>query len=226
MSSAGQSKRPSDALCNALALCECLCCVLPGPKASESEQQLGVWFYAEFYLLRCATYWDRTKIPICVCLQPAESISTSSSVQEVVNFDVKTDFEFEPLAKLDTRFFGELLAEVYRKNCDIHTCISEHVSKIRGRYEQNFLTLLKDSFRFDSCPLHCFLSLLLFIYLFIKFFYLFNSDRYLCKLTHLIRKGKVHLSCFPKKPDHLQDLSFASFSPPATSNEPTDSIID
>ncbi|GAA6108043.1 protein POF1B isoform X1, partial [Tachysurus ichikawai] len=66
-------------------------------------------------------------------LSPAESISTSSSVQEVVNFDVKTDFEFEPLAKLDTRFFGELLAEVYRKNCDIHTCISEHVSKIRGR---------------------------------------------------------------------------------------------
>ncbi|XP_060746782.1 protein POF1B isoform X2 [Tachysurus vachellii] len=65
--------------------------------------------------------------------EPVESISTSSSVQEVVNFDTKTDFEFEPLAKLDTRFFGELLAEVYRKNCDIHTCISEHVSKIRGR---------------------------------------------------------------------------------------------
>lgn len=41
--------------------------------------------------------------------------------------------EVEPLAKLDTRFFGELLAEVYRKNCDIHTCISEHVAKIRGR---------------------------------------------------------------------------------------------
>lgn len=35
--------------------------------------------------------------------------------------------------KLDTRYFGELLADVYRKNCDIHTCISEHVSKIRGK---------------------------------------------------------------------------------------------
>jgi len=35
--------------------------------------------------------------------------------------------------KLDTRYFGELLAEVYRKNCDIHSCISEHVSKIRGQ---------------------------------------------------------------------------------------------
>lgn len=36
-------------------------------------------------------------------------------------------------AKLDTRYFGELLADVYRKNCDIHSCISEHVAKIRGR---------------------------------------------------------------------------------------------
>uniref|UniRef100_A0A3Q1GIB0 POF1B actin binding protein n=1 Tax=Acanthochromis polyacanthus TaxID=80966 RepID=A0A3Q1GIB0_9TELE len=31
-----------------------------------------------------------------------------------------------------TRYFGELLADVYRKNCDIHTCINDHVSKIRG----------------------------------------------------------------------------------------------
>lgn len=36
-------------------------------------------------------------------------------------------------AKLDTRYFGELLADVYRKNCDIHSCISEHVAKIRGK---------------------------------------------------------------------------------------------
>ncbi|KAG7321246.1 hypothetical protein KOW79_015661 [Hemibagrus wyckioides] len=57
----------------------------------------------------------------------------SCSVQEVINIDVKTDFVEDPVAKLDTRFFGELLAEVYRKNCDIHTCVSEHVSKIRGR---------------------------------------------------------------------------------------------
>ncbi|XP_034406992.1 protein POF1B [Cyclopterus lumpus] len=38
--------------------------------------------------------------------------------------------------KMDTRYFGELLAEVYRKNCDIHSCISEHVSKIRGQKHQ------------------------------------------------------------------------------------------
>ncbi|XP_074529095.1 protein POF1B isoform X1 [Halichoeres trimaculatus] len=35
--------------------------------------------------------------------------------------------------KMDTRYFGELLADVYRKNCDIHSCISEHVAKIRGQ---------------------------------------------------------------------------------------------
>ncbi|KAM4547596.1 protein POF1B [Fundulus diaphanus] len=35
--------------------------------------------------------------------------------------------------KLDTRFFGELLADVYRKNCDIHSYIFENVSKIRGQ---------------------------------------------------------------------------------------------
>ncbi|XP_047184795.1 protein POF1B isoform X1 [Scophthalmus maximus] len=38
--------------------------------------------------------------------------------------------------KMDTRYFGELLADVYRKNCDIHSCISEHVSKIRGQKHQ------------------------------------------------------------------------------------------
>lgn len=38
-----------------------------------------------------------------------------------------------PPPKMDTRYFGELLAEVYRKNCDIHSCISEHVAKIRGK---------------------------------------------------------------------------------------------
>lgn len=73
--------------------------------------------------------------------------SRSSSVHEIVRTDVrehltsevKTDFEFEQVAKLDTRFFGELLTEVYRKNCDIHTCISEHVAKIRGRCERTFL---------------------------------------------------------------------------------------
>ncbi|XP_060792451.1 protein POF1B [Neoarius graeffei] len=71
--------------------------------------------------------------------EPLE-VFESSSVQNVsidvknhVASEVKTDFKFEPEEKLDTRFFGELLAEVYRKNNDIHTCISEHVTKIHGR---------------------------------------------------------------------------------------------
>lgn len=41
--------------------------------------------------------------------------------------------EMPEAPKLDTRYFGELLAEVYRKNCDIHSCISDHVSRIRGQ---------------------------------------------------------------------------------------------
>ncbi|CAL8277399.1 unnamed protein product [Arctogadus glacialis] len=44
--------------------------------------------------------------------------------------------DYPQVMKMDTRFFGELLAEVYRKNCDIHSCISEHVAKIRGRKHQ------------------------------------------------------------------------------------------
>ncbi len=48
--------------------------------------------------------------------------------------EIKTKvIDVEPIAKMDNRFFGELLAEVYRKNSEIHTCISDHVSKIRGR---------------------------------------------------------------------------------------------
>ncbi|KAI1903587.1 hypothetical protein AGOR_G00028740 [Albula goreensis] len=66
-------------------------------------------------------------------------VDESSNIQETVvkkvtKVEVKSEVpQIEPVAKLDTRFFGELLAEVYRKNCDIHTCIAEHVSKIRGR---------------------------------------------------------------------------------------------
>lgn len=51
-------------------------------------------------------------------------------VIEVTKTDVR---EVPQPTKLDTRYFGELLADVYRKNCDIHSCISEHVAKIRGK---------------------------------------------------------------------------------------------
>ncbi|XP_041656493.1 protein POF1B isoform X2 [Cheilinus undulatus] len=58
-------------------------------------------------------------------------------VVEILKKEVKTEVrEFPQPAKMDTRYFGELLAEVYRKNCDIHSCISEHVSKIRGQKHQ------------------------------------------------------------------------------------------
>ncbi|XP_018919019.2 protein POF1B-like [Cyprinus carpio] len=76
--------------------------------------------------------------------EPSESelVETSSIREEVVDLreiknglsEIKTEvIDVEPIAKMDNRFFGELLAEVYRKNSDIHTCISEHVAKIRGR---------------------------------------------------------------------------------------------
>ncbi|KAM6912101.1 protein POF1B [Lycodopsis pacificus] len=65
--------------------------------------------------------------------QPAiEKISRSE-----VRTELRTELRETPQpTKMDTRYFGELLAEVYRKNCDIHSCISEHVSKIRGQKHQ------------------------------------------------------------------------------------------
>ncbi|KAF3705875.1 Protein POF1B Premature ovarian failure protein 1B [Channa argus] len=58
-------------------------------------------------------------------------------IEKLSRTQVKTELkEFPQPTKLDTRYFGELLAEVYRKNCDIHSCISEHVSKIRGQKHQ------------------------------------------------------------------------------------------
>ncbi|KAL0162224.1 hypothetical protein M9458_041620, partial [Cirrhinus mrigala] len=68
-------------------------------------------------------------------------VETSSIQEEVVDLreinnglcEIKREvINVEPVAKMDNRFFGELLAEVYRKNSDIHTCISDHVAKIRG----------------------------------------------------------------------------------------------
>ncbi|KAM3600987.1 uncharacterized protein V6R79_005621 [Siganus canaliculatus] len=56
-------------------------------------------------------------------------------VQQPVITKMEVKVTPEP-TKLDTRYFGELLADVYRKNCDIHSCISEHVSKIRGKKHQ------------------------------------------------------------------------------------------
>lgn len=55
-------------------------------------------------------------------------------IEKISRTEVKTDLRQIPEpTKLDTRYFGELLADVYRKNCDIHSCIYDHVSKIRGQ---------------------------------------------------------------------------------------------
>ncbi|XP_035290091.1 protein POF1B isoform X1 [Anguilla anguilla] len=69
-----------------------------------------------------------------VVQEEEEEVVVEPVVQRVSRVSVRTEVPLiEPQAKLDTRFFGELLADIYRKNCDIHTCVSEHVSKIRGR---------------------------------------------------------------------------------------------
>uniref|UniRef100_UPI0037E93C49 protein POF1B n=1 Tax=Semicossyphus pulcher TaxID=241346 RepID=UPI0037E93C49 len=58
-------------------------------------------------------------------------------VEKIISRQVTTNLREVPQpTKMDTRYFGELLADVYRKNCDIHSCISEHVSKIRGQKHQ------------------------------------------------------------------------------------------
>nr|XP_061801570.1 protein POF1B-like [Nerophis lumbriciformis] len=53
------------------------------------------------------------------------------AIEKISRTEVKTDLT--EATKMDTRYFAALLADVYRKNCDIHSCISEHVSKIRGQ---------------------------------------------------------------------------------------------
>uniref|UniRef100_A0A672YQ17 POF1B actin binding protein n=1 Tax=Sphaeramia orbicularis TaxID=375764 RepID=A0A672YQ17_9TELE len=69
-------------------------------------------------------------------------------IERISRTEVRSELRDVPQpAKMDTRFFGELLAEVYRKNCDIHSCISEHVSKIHSISSQ--LTSEQD---FSSIP--------------------------------------------------------------------------
>lgn len=48
-------------------------------------------------------------------------------------FSMSEQRETPEPTKLDTRYFGELLADVYRKNCDIHSYIYDNVSKISGQ---------------------------------------------------------------------------------------------
>ncbi|KAJ8276783.1 hypothetical protein COCON_G00085350 [Conger conger] len=77
-----------------------------------------------------------------------EVIEVQPVIKKVSRVTVRSEVpQIEPQAKLDTRFFGELLADIYRKNCDIHTCISDHVSKIRGRkhsFTSSDFTVRKD----------------------------------------------------------------------------------
>ncbi|XP_058483670.1 protein POF1B [Solea solea] len=64
-------------------------------------------------------------------------IQHKPSIERITRTEVRSELKETPQpAKMDTRYFGELLADVYRKNCDIHSCIAEHVTKIRGPKHQ------------------------------------------------------------------------------------------
>ncbi|XP_010735684.3 protein POF1B isoform X2 [Larimichthys crocea] len=88
----------------------------PEPSAEEEEEEESV---------------EVEEVEIVNIIQQKPAIEKISRVE--VKSEVK---ELPPATKMDTRYFGELLADVYRKNCDIHSCISEHVSKIRGQKHQ------------------------------------------------------------------------------------------
>ncbi|XP_030602829.1 protein POF1B isoform X2 [Archocentrus centrarchus] len=58
-------------------------------------------------------------------------------IEKVSRKEVMTELKMIPEpTKLDTRYFGELLADVFRKNCDIYSCIADHVSKLPGKRQQ------------------------------------------------------------------------------------------
>ncbi|XP_073335896.1 protein POF1B isoform X2 [Pagrus major] len=63
-------------------------------------------------------------------------VQQKPAIEKISRIDVRELREAPQPTKMDTRYFGELLADVYRKNCDIHSCISEHVTKIRGKKHQ------------------------------------------------------------------------------------------
>ncbi|CAH2314798.1 POF1B isoform X1 [Pelobates cultripes] len=69
------------------------------------------------------------------------NVSSKSSEQEVISEQViqtsvsseqKTVMDTGP-DQLDARYFGELLAELSRKNSDLYSCLLQHVEKIGGR---------------------------------------------------------------------------------------------
>nr|XP_015207170.1 PREDICTED: protein POF1B isoform X3 [Lepisosteus oculatus] len=63
----------------------------------------------------------------------SETVERSSVVKTEARVVSSQAAEQPKQNKLDNRFFGELLAEVYRKNSDIYSCIADHVGKIRGQ---------------------------------------------------------------------------------------------
>ncbi|KAL6470326.1 hypothetical protein MHYP_G00214450 [Metynnis hypsauchen] len=100
---------------------------------TDSVQRLNINGKASSVFSQTSSPTKSPEPPEVVESTDVRTQSLNVDLKNELKSEVKTEVDIEPLAKLDTRFFGELLAEVYRKNCDINSCISEHVAKIRGR---------------------------------------------------------------------------------------------
>uniref|UniRef100_A0A3Q2YTN9 Protein POF1B-like n=1 Tax=Hippocampus comes TaxID=109280 RepID=A0A3Q2YTN9_HIPCM len=68
------------------------------------------------------------------------------AIEKISRTEVKTDLS--EATKMDTRYFAALLADVYRKNCDIHSCISEHVEDVEAMLPKGATELTKQQIRY------------------------------------------------------------------------------
>lgn len=56
--------------------------------------------------------------------------------------------------KLDPKYFGELLADLSRKNTDLYHCLLEHLQRIGGRYCKYIICLDVVAFKHFTIPWH------------------------------------------------------------------------
>ena len=58
--------------------------------------------------------------------------------------------------KLDPKYFGELLADLSRKNMDLYHCLFEHLQRIGGRYYKHIICLYVVAFKNFTIPWYFF----------------------------------------------------------------------
>ncbi|NXD22354.1 POF1B protein, partial [Spelaeornis formosus] len=65
---------------------------------------------------------------------PRSGHSQAGSCSDVLPVSCQVCCAQDSPEQLDCRFFGELLAELHRKSCDLYSCLLQHVEKIGTRY--------------------------------------------------------------------------------------------